>query len=387
MAAHLPFEELTNSFIRAFDDPEGKHEKQALALIRACRKLLVDYRKLKDLQALFQLIDKAQAVLDSWLVPGGKPPCADPKEKDERSPRVISFADYDRLYSERSEAVAQWDILDREFASAREFDRSRGAKFPLLRNVRKKSGEWPFGPTKSVEMSLVFPGEPHGKTSTTLVNQTLTLHEDSNLEEVVFFLFRSKNTKQRITLRHNPQFYTYSLMKALKSDQPLGALRPIVKASRESKQTYAVLLDRPIHLVFELHQPRVFGNIWKVNGGSKVAFKEFDGMLEDGERVWESMPINEFYAHSENTTRLNWRYTVDKALNEMEEAEERAPHTSMTVYKILAAVSEPSSPTLSARSSKYAEDAETLTSLAEYKSALSEFACPSAAVELYIKAS
>lgn len=110
----------------------------------------------------------------------------------------------------------------------------------------------------------------------TIIVEKLTLQEESTFEEVIWLFSRAPDKKNRITLQQNLQFYDHRLDEALHSlrmYQIFDSLHPIDTPSKAKKQTYYVLLDRPVRLLFELRRPRIFGNIWKLGDGAGIIFK------------------------------------------------------------------------------------------------------------------
>ena len=62
------------------------------------------------------------------------------------------------------------------------------------------------------------------------------------------------------------QFYGEDINKKFQS------LDPVNNPSSASKQTYYVLVDRPVRILFDLRKPRIFGNMWDL-GGSRIILK------------------------------------------------------------------------------------------------------------------
>ncbi len=54
------------------------------------------------------------------------------------------------------------------------------------------------------------------------------------------------------------QFYD-----TIKIDKKTGLLKP---AELPSEQQYYVLVDRTVRILFDLRKPRIFGNMWDLNG-------------------------------------------------------------------------------------------------------------------------
>ncbi|KAJ3554193.1 hypothetical protein NM688_g3232 [Phlebia brevispora] len=374
--------DLINSFKKLFGHVDSKYQKQAFALIRACRKLQSDVRSLQDLQTMLELLKKVQEALNSWI--------ADDKnslKQVREGSAVITLADYRKLYPE-PKAKAEWNIFREYLNTAKELDDSRSAKLHRLKHVQNKSTvqistvnhycpsidlDHRNGlPIKFVRSKLSLPfskavaGEvqllpvrslPSRKVcqviSFLFMPDTLNLHEDSTFEEAIWLFSRAKSTKFLIKLDQNLQFYDPRLFKALNQRQ-LSDVRPVEKPTKDAKQKYWMVVDRSTRIYLELRRPRIFSNVWQPKGSGIPIFKEFNGTLLDSEKVRTDTSVGAFHVHDGGAGRYSWQCAVDRALRYLEQSEESLqPKTGL--YKIASADPEPPSPAPSARSSVYFE--------------------------------
>ncbi|KAF7794665.1 hypothetical protein EIP86_005803 [Pleurotus ostreatoroseus] len=175
-------------------------------------------------------------------------------------------------------------------------------------------------------MDIIFPSMFYDKSK--LTHQKLQLHKDSTFEEVIWIFSRLKDG--RISLQQNMQFYSEGINKKFQ------LLDPVNNPSSASKQTYYVLVDRPVRILFDLRKPRIFGNMWNLDD-SRIVLKEFNGKLVESEIIRRDIPVNTFHVNGKTSRRLNWKYALDLAFKDLAKIEERHQGEDFPIYKIQSA--------------------------------------------------
>ncbi|KAI9457243.1 hypothetical protein BJY52DRAFT_1378399 [Lactarius psammicola] len=105
------------------------------------------------------------------------------------------------------------------------------------------------------------------------------LNEDPSLPEILWNFCRYKG-RARITLEQNPHFYLHCLADE-SAFTPTFRRRPLQDPSGalEHNNTVYVLFDRPGRVFLDTgHKPRIFGNVWSLNG--LLIFRDTSGVIE-----------------------------------------------------------------------------------------------------------
>ncbi|KAJ3554191.1 hypothetical protein NM688_g3234 [Phlebia brevispora] len=298
------------SLMKCLSKTDRAYQNQVLALIRECRKLQLEYQKLKSFEALLRLLAKVAEAVETIA------------SADNLS-TVLVREDYDTLYS--TDASSKWASFFEAFKRAQQLDESSGKRLIRIKTKRKAaSTEWPMDKTKTADIDFILlksakkysiPSQFKSHVSTIklmLDTVKLKFHPDSTFEEAIWCFTRKEHLN--ISLDDNVQFYNQS------PERIITELRPAEKL--QERRNYYVLLDGKTRIFVTYGSTRVYGNVYKVNDGKQVVFKEYNGTLLNSDIIRQS------FAHSntafvlgadESSTELsNWELLLDTLLQQCE---------------------------------------------------------------------
>ncbi|PSS37975.1 hypothetical protein PHLCEN_2v158 [Hermanssonia centrifuga] len=240
--------------------------------------------------------------------------------------------------------------------AARRHDTVRAEIFGLIkvRQEERKKTEFKYEPGKSVDVEFIIykPSDSSEDTdrarqgrmcNPTVTPRTLTLYNDSNFEEVLwFFSRRDGNSHNYISLRDNPHFYHNGKVDKFRGKPnsfqgKLEALKQPYPFRDSEKHIYRVYIDKKHRILFNIAGThRIFGNIWKEEQeagkkeGETIILKEFDGTLVTSTALeGEYQQVKEFTIKPSDESRISaHRLLWDEVLDEA------ATYTGSGLYQI-----------------------------------------------------